>query len=94
MDTIATECKARRHHPEWTNVYNKTHIRWTTHTPPGLSSADLHMARFCDEVAGRFGEVSEGNGEKSTSAASTASTDGAEAVDRNASSDGAGTTSA
>ncbi|KAG9715978.1 hypothetical protein KCU75_g23617, partial [Aureobasidium melanogenum] len=38
MNTVAAECKVRKHHPEWTNVFNKTHVRWTTHKPMGLSS--------------------------------------------------------
>ena len=57
MTAVATECKKAKHHPEWTNVYNKTHIRWTTHNPAGLSSKDTTMAKFCDEVGVRFGEV-------------------------------------
>jgi 4a-hydroxytetrahydrobiopterin dehydratase len=57
MDTVAEECKAKRHHPEWSNVYNTTFIRWTTHSPPGLSGKDVEMARFCDEQALVFGEL-------------------------------------
>lgn len=64
MNSVAAECKKAKHHPEWSNVYNKTHIRWTTHSPEGLSSKDLGMARFCDEAAREFGEleVQEGEG--------------------------------
>lgn len=51
MSAVATECKRTKHHPEWTNVYSRTHIRWTTHSPPGLSGKDVAMARFCDEAA-------------------------------------------
>ncbi|EMC92823.1 hypothetical protein BAUCODRAFT_77486 [Baudoinia panamericana UAMH 10762] len=57
MDEVAAECKKQRHHPEWRNVYNKTHIRWTTHRPNGLSLKDTLMARFCDEAAKRHGEL-------------------------------------
>ncbi|TVY33665.1 putative pterin-4-alpha-carbinolamine dehydratase, partial [Lachnellula subtilissima] len=57
MDTVASECVVQKHHPEWSNVYNTAFIRWTTHSPPGLSEKDMLMARFCDEVAGRCGEV-------------------------------------
>ncbi|TVY17220.1 putative pterin-4-alpha-carbinolamine dehydratase [Lachnellula arida] len=57
MDTVASECVLQKHHPEWSNVYNTTFIRWTTHSPAGLSEKDVLMARFCDEVAGRCGEV-------------------------------------
>lgn len=57
MNTVAEECKVKKHHPEWSNVYNTTFIRWTTHSPPGLSVKDVEMARFCDEQALHFGEV-------------------------------------
>ena len=57
MDTVAAECKKRKHHPEWTNIYNRTHVRWTTHNPEGLSEKDVEMARYCDEVAAEKGEV-------------------------------------
>ncbi|TKA68004.1 hypothetical protein B0A49_05049 [Cryomyces minteri] len=57
MNSVATECKVQKHHPEWTNIYNKTQIRWTTHNPSGLSSKDIHMAKFCDEAAAKFGEL-------------------------------------
>jgi 4a-hydroxytetrahydrobiopterin dehydratase len=38
-------------------VYNTTFIRWTTHSPPGLSEKDLVMAQFCDEQAALKEEV-------------------------------------
>lgn len=60
MNTVASECKTAKHHPEWSNVYNKTHILWTTHKPLGLSSLDVRMARFCDKAAGEHGELGEG----------------------------------
>jgi len=57
MNAVAAECKKHKHHPEWTNIYNKTHIIWTTHQPRGLSEKDITMARICDEKAKEFGEV-------------------------------------
>lgn len=62
MSEIATECNKpqHRHHPEWSNVYNFASVRWTTHWPEGISGKDLEMARFCDEVARRWGEVEDG----------------------------------
>lgn len=38
-------------------VYNTTFIRWTTHSPPGLSAKDVLMAKFCDEKAEECGEL-------------------------------------
>ncbi|KAH7386220.1 pterin 4 alpha carbinolamine dehydratase [Cadophora sp. MPI-SDFR-AT-0126] len=57
MNHVAAECAVQKHHPEWSNVYNTTFIRWTTHSPPGLSGKDVVMARFCDEKAGECGEI-------------------------------------
>lgn len=55
MDTVAQECKAQRHHPEWSNLYNKVTIEWTTHKPEGLSIKDVQMAEFCDRIAEEIG---------------------------------------
>jgi hypothetical protein len=59
MNTVAAECKVQKHHPEWTNIFNKTHVRWTTHKPLGLSSKDILMARFCDEAGTDHGELAD-----------------------------------
>lgn len=59
MTAIAQECKSAKHHPEWTNVYNRVHVRWTTHSPEGLSEKDTRMAGVCDREAEKFGEVVE-----------------------------------
>jgi 4a-hydroxytetrahydrobiopterin dehydratase len=55
MDTVAQECKVQRHHPEWSNLYNKVTIEWTTHRPEGLSIKDVDMAGFCDRTASQIG---------------------------------------
>ena len=58
-NTVADECKAQKHHPEWGNVYNKVVVRWTTHSPKGISSKDVYMAKFCDKIAAELGEIQE-----------------------------------
>lgn len=58
-NAVADECKAQKHHPEWGNVYNLVVIKWTTHYPRGISSKDIHMAKFCDKIATELGEVNE-----------------------------------
>ena len=63
MNTVAAECKKQKHHPEWTNIYNKTHIRWTTHVPEGLSAKDTHMAKFCDDAGAEASELPGETGE-------------------------------
>lgn len=57
MNRVAEQAGRSRHHPEWSNVYNTTFIRWTTHSPPGLSMLDCEMATFCDQAAAQLGEV-------------------------------------
>ncbi|KFY34199.1 hypothetical protein V495_08197, partial [Pseudogymnoascus sp. VKM F-4514 (FW-929)] len=57
MDAVAAEAARVKHHPEWSNVYNTTLIRWTTHHPRGLSEADIQMAQFCDSCAAEHGEL-------------------------------------
>ncbi|KAK1967372.1 transcriptional coactivator/pterin dehydratase [Colletotrichum sublineola] len=57
MTAVSLQCKTHNHHPEWSNVYNTTFIRWTTHNPKGLSGKDLKLAAICDVLARDFGEV-------------------------------------
>ncbi|ETS83843.1 hypothetical protein PFICI_05719 [Pestalotiopsis fici W106-1] len=59
MTAVALQCKLKNHHPEWSNVYNTTFIRWTTHSPPGLSALDVELAAICDGLARDFGEIVE-----------------------------------
>ncbi|OTA91670.1 hypothetical protein M434DRAFT_75924 [Hypoxylon sp. CO27-5] len=62
MTAVSLQCKIKNHHPEWSNVYNTTYIRWTTHNPKGLSAKDVELAAICDGLAGDFGEIVEENG--------------------------------
>ncbi|KAF6822795.1 pterin-4-alpha-carbinolamine dehydratase family protein [Colletotrichum musicola] len=57
MTAVSLQCKTHNHHPEWSNVYNTTFIRWTTHNPKGLSAKDLKLAMICDALAKDFGEI-------------------------------------
>jgi 4a-hydroxytetrahydrobiopterin dehydratase len=55
MSLIAEECKIKKHHPSWSNLYNRVTIEWTTHRPEGLSIKDVEMAEFCDRTADEIG---------------------------------------
>ncbi|KAF2787880.1 transcriptional coactivator/pterin dehydratase [Melanomma pulvis-pyrius CBS 109.77] len=55
MSLVAEECKTKRHHPSWHNLYNKVTVEWTTHKPEGLSIKDVEMAEFCDKIADNIG---------------------------------------
>ncbi|KAK7956106.1 pterin 4 alpha carbinolamine dehydratase-domain-containing protein [Apiospora aurea] len=59
MTAVSLQCKLKNHHPEWSNVYNVTFIRWTTHSPKGLSTQDVELAAICDGLARDFGEIVE-----------------------------------
>ena len=48
MARVALHAEKVDHHPEWSNVYNKVHVRLTTHDAGGLSARDVEMARFID----------------------------------------------
>jgi len=48
MTEVALVAEKRDHHPEWSNVYNKVEITWTTHDAGGLTDRDIELARACD----------------------------------------------
>ena len=52
MTHIAMECEVQNHHPEWNNVYNRLHIRFSTHDAGGLTEADFNLAHIVDEITG------------------------------------------
>ena len=58
MSKVADQAVFYRHHPEWSNTYNKVFVRWTTHKVGSqVTKVDLTMARVCDEAATEFGEI-------------------------------------
>ena len=52
MTHIAMECEVENHHPEWSNVYNRLHIRFSTHDAGGLTALDFRLARVVEEIVG------------------------------------------
>lgn len=51
MNAVVPAINAHNHHPEWSNVYNRVNVRWTTHRPAGLSAKDTTLAEECDVKA-------------------------------------------
>ena len=51
MSRVALAAERANHHPEWSNVYNRVHIRWTTHSAGGLTDLDMRLAGLCDRFA-------------------------------------------
>ncbi len=50
MTQVALLAEKMDHHPEWSNVYNRLHIRLTTHDCNGLSSNDMKLAKHIDRL--------------------------------------------
>lgn len=50
MTRIAFECEAQNHHPDWSNVYNRLHIRLNTHDAGGVTEKDFKMAQTIETL--------------------------------------------
>lgn len=50
MTRVALLAEQHSHHPEWSNVYNRVSITFTTHDAGGLSSRDLDLAQRIDSL--------------------------------------------
>jgi 4a-hydroxytetrahydrobiopterin dehydratase len=48
MVKVAFEAEKLNHHPEWSNRYNKLHIKLTTHDKGGLTKLDFALAAKID----------------------------------------------
>lgn len=44
MTEVALAAEKHDHHPEWSNVYNKVNITFTTHDAGGLTQRDFLLA--------------------------------------------------
>ena len=61
MTQIALAAETRNHHPEWSNVYRKVRMTWTTHDAGGLTEKDIEMALLCDRVFASYAVNTPGN---------------------------------
>lgn len=52
MAQVALLAEQRKHHPEWSNVYNRVPVTLTTHDVDGLSMKDIEVAGAMDRIAG------------------------------------------
>ncbi len=57
MSRVALAAEAAKHHPEWSNVYNRVSITLTTHDAAGLTEKDAALARLIDAFAAGAGEA-------------------------------------
>ncbi|MEM7036932.1 MAG: 4a-hydroxytetrahydrobiopterin dehydratase [Bacteroidota bacterium] len=49
MTRVAIEAEKMNHHPEWSNVYNKVHIRLSTHDAGGVTDQDFALAEIIEK---------------------------------------------
>lgn len=52
MASVALEAEKQGHHPDWSNVYNRVHIRLSTHDAGGLTVRDFALMKAIDRIAG------------------------------------------
>ena len=50
MAQVAVAAEDLKHHPEWTNVYNKVQIRLTTHDSGGVTNKDFDLALAIEQI--------------------------------------------
>ena len=50
MARVALLAEKASHHPEWSNVFNKVHMRLTTHDAGGVTDKDFKLAGGIEEV--------------------------------------------
>lgn len=52
MTRCAFEAERLGHHPDWTNVYDRVHVRLSTHDVGAITALDLELAGAMDRAAG------------------------------------------
>lgn len=50
MQGVSEIAEQYNHHPEWSNIYNKVHIKLTTHDAQGLTALDFKMAQAINNL--------------------------------------------
>lgn len=51
MTQAALHAERLDHHPDWRNIYNRVHVRLSTHEAGGITVRDVQLARIMDHIA-------------------------------------------
>jgi len=52
MTNVALAAEKADHHPNWSNVYKRVAIEWTTHDAGGLTELDFELAAAVNALLG------------------------------------------
>ena len=50
MTRVALSAEKSDHHPDWSNVYNKVHIKLSSHDSGGITQRDINLAKKIDAI--------------------------------------------
>ena len=50
MTRVASHAEAADHHPDWSNEYNKVHIKLQSHDKGGVTKRDIALARIIEDL--------------------------------------------
>ncbi|EPY36014.1 4a-hydroxytetrahydrobiopterin dehydratase [Angomonas deanei] len=55
MQEVAPVCEKMGHHPMWLNVYNRVHVKLTTHDAGNaVSQKDVDLAKVMNETYAKY----------------------------------------
>ena len=55
MTQVAIHAQVMKHHPEWSNVYNKVKINLITHDEGGITELDTRLAEKAERIYADMG---------------------------------------
>tara|TARA_B100000767_G_scaffold27714_1_gene24079 strand:- start:4697 stop:4987 length:291 start_codon:yes stop_codon:yes gene_type:complete len=54
INQVGKVAETEKHHPKWSNLYNKVHVYLTTHDFNGITDKDFNLAIKIDQIFSKF----------------------------------------